>query len=92
MSLAAAQPTQPRLVPASSRDEVNRALAELRSASSTWAEMPLADRIRLAVQCLEGVAQVAPEWVTAACDAKGIAHDSPLAGEEIASGPLATVR
>jgi acyl-CoA reductase-like NAD-dependent aldehyde dehydrogenase len=83
---------QPRLEPASSRDEIDRSLAELRSASISWAEMPLAERIRLAAVCLEGVAEAAPEWVTAACDAKGIAADSPLAGEEIASGPLAAVR
>jgi aldehyde dehydrogenase (NAD(P)+) len=58
----------------------------------TWAEMPLAERIQIAQACLDGVVREAREWVMAACRAKNIAFDSPLAAEEIANGPLATVR
>jgi hypothetical protein len=76
----------------SSHEEVDRALAELQAAKASWAAMPIAERVRIAEQCLEGVASLAEEWVTWACRAKRIALDSPLAGEEIANGPLATVR
>lgn len=92
MSLATEPRTQDRNPRASSRDEVDRAVAELQSAKGGWAEMPLAERIRIAAQCLDGVADAASDSVAAACRAKGIAEDSPLAGEEIANGPLATVR
>ncbi|MEX2138063.1 MAG: aldehyde dehydrogenase family protein [Pirellulales bacterium] len=92
MSLATGPLTRARLSGTSLRDEIDRAVAELQTAKIAWADMPLAGRIQLAVQCLDGVAEVAGDWVAAACLAKGIAADSPLAGEEIANGPLATVR
>jgi acyl-CoA reductase-like NAD-dependent aldehyde dehydrogenase len=92
MSIAAAPPGKEAISRASSRDEIDRALAELRSAMSAWAEMPLAERIQVAQACLDGVAGEARAWVMAACRAKGIAVDSPLAAEEIGNGPLATAR
>jgi acyl-CoA reductase-like NAD-dependent aldehyde dehydrogenase len=92
MSLATAPLTEDRPSRDSSRDEVDRALADLQGAKLAWADMPLAERIRIAEHCLDGVNEAAADWVAAACRAKGIAEGSPLAGEEIASGPLATVR
>ncbi|MEX2016603.1 MAG: aldehyde dehydrogenase family protein, partial [Candidatus Hydrogenedentales bacterium] len=92
MSRATAPPTPTVLPRTSSRDEIDRALAELQAAKVVWAAMSLGERIQLAVRCLEGVAETAADWVAAACRAKGIAADSPFAGEEIANGPLATVR
>jgi acyl-CoA reductase-like NAD-dependent aldehyde dehydrogenase len=92
MSLATAPLTKDRLSRASSRDEVDHALADLQAAKTAWANMPLAERIRIAADCLDGVADVSVDWVAEACRAKGIAEDSPLASEEIANGPLATMR
>src|SRR5262249_17458634 len=42
--------------------------------------------------CLERTAQLAPEWVERACEAKGLAAGSPMRAEEVAAGPLATAR
>jgi acyl-CoA reductase-like NAD-dependent aldehyde dehydrogenase len=54
--------------------------------------MPIDAQLRVARRCAEGVARTAHDWVAASCRAKGIPFDSPLAGEEIANGPLATLR
>src|SRR5690348_173730 len=72
--------------------EIDGQLAELAAAKSRLAGLPLAERIRLAESCVEGTFRLAREWLAAACEAKGIALDSPLAGEELATGPLATTR
>ena len=92
MSLATERNSADRSPRESSHGEIDRALADLQAAKASWAALPIAERVRIAVQCLDGVAGVAREWVSAACRAKRIALHSPLAGEEIASGPLATVR
>ncbi len=54
--------------------------------------MGLLDRISLLEDCLGRVLLLASEWVESACEAKGISVGSPLRSEEIAAGPLATVR
>src|SRR5687768_13081478 len=92
MSIAAPPLDQEPASRDSSRDEIDHAVTELRSAMPAWAEMPLAQRIQIAQACLDGVVREAREWVMAACRAKSISFDSPLAAEEIANGPLATVR
>ncbi|HUY88440.1 MAG TPA: hypothetical protein VMV10_06880 [Pirellulales bacterium] len=78
-----------RLTP---NEEIDRQLAELDAAKSRFARHSLAERIQLAESCLEGTFRLANEWLAAGCEAKGIAVDSPLAGEELATGPLATTR
>ena len=78
-----------RLTP---NEEIDRQLAELATAKSRFAGLPLAERIRLAESCVEGTFRLAGEWLAAGCEAKGIALDSPLAGEELATGLLATTR
>ncbi|HEV3340937.1 MAG TPA: aldehyde dehydrogenase family protein [Pirellulales bacterium] len=72
--------------------EIDRLLAVLSDARHRWRDTPLAERIRLARQCGEGVFAAADDWVAAACQAKGIAPDGASAGEEIAAGPLAVLR
>ncbi|HEV7226247.1 MAG TPA: hypothetical protein VGN42_26305 [Pirellulales bacterium] len=75
-----------------SHEELDRALGDLAAAKARYRQASLAQRIRLAESCLEGTFRLANEWLRAACQAKGIAPDGPLAGEELASGPLATTR
>jgi hypothetical protein len=77
---------------ASPTAEIDRILAALSHARRRWREKPLAERVRLAEQCAEGVFTAADEWVAASCQAKGIAADGPPAAEEIAAGPLAVLR
>ncbi len=76
----------------STREEIDRNLITLASARSRFQTMSLDERISLAGACLEGTFRAAPEWNAAACQAKGIAPDSATAGEDVATGPLATVR
>jgi acyl-CoA reductase-like NAD-dependent aldehyde dehydrogenase len=91
MSPALSLPADPSMR-ADSPEELDRACADLQTAKNAWAATSLAERINIAEQCLAGAVEVSPEWLTAACRAKGIDVDSPHAGEEIASGPLAVVR
>jgi hypothetical protein len=81
-----------RSMHADSREQIDRACADLQAAKEPWAAVALSERIAIAARCLDGAADVATQWVDAACRAKSIDFDSPLAGEEIANGPLAVVR
>jgi acyl-CoA reductase-like NAD-dependent aldehyde dehydrogenase len=81
-----------RSVRANSQEEVDRACADLQAAKKAWTATGLSERIEIAARCLDGVGDVATDWVAAACRAKGIDVDSAVAGEEIANGPLAVVR
>jgi acyl-CoA reductase-like NAD-dependent aldehyde dehydrogenase len=91
MSLASTLPAD-RLMRTDSRAEIDRACTDLQAATNTWAATGLAERIDFAQRCLDGAAELSADWVAAACRAKGIEADSPLAGEEVASGPLAVIR
>ncbi len=75
-----------------SREQIDWALETLAAAKSRYKQLSLADRVALAEACLEGTFRLAGEWDVAACRAKGIAWQSPAAGEELAAGPLATIR
>jgi hypothetical protein len=78
--------------PAASIDEIHRYVAELAASKAKLARLSLSDRVALLQDCLERVVQLAPEWVEAACQAKGLAAYSPLRAEEIAAGPVSTAR
>ncbi len=79
------------LTPATN-ERIDRCVAELVAAKSRLANLSLAERIALMQDCLERVVKLAPEWVDAACDAKGLAPGNPLRAEEITAGPVATAR
>jgi acyl-CoA reductase-like NAD-dependent aldehyde dehydrogenase len=76
----------------STRENVDRAASDLSAARSRLGQLSLAARIELLEDCLARVAQLAPEWVDKACEAKGLASDSPMRGEEVAAGPVSTAR
>jgi acyl-CoA reductase-like NAD-dependent aldehyde dehydrogenase len=71
---------------------VNRCVGELAAARVRLSDTSLAERRALLDDCLDRLMQLAPEWVEAACEAKGIPAGSPLRAEEIANGPVATAR
>lgn len=64
-------------------------LAVLRAHAGEWAALPVAAKRALLGSLHAAVPRVAAEWVRLACEAKGIGVDSPLAGEEWMSGPMA---
>jgi Aldehyde dehydrogenase family len=73
-------------------EHVDRCVAELAAGRTRLSELSLAERRALLEDCLERVVQLAPEWVEAACEAKGLEAGSPLRAEEVAAGPMATAR
>lgn len=73
----------------SSVDAVVRRVAHQ---AATWRALDAGRRADILHSCMEGVVAVAEDWVTASCAAKGIAMDSPLAGEEWYTGPAIVLR
>ncbi len=73
-------------------EDLDRALADLQAAAPGWAKAPVEQRIALLDQVITDVVEAAEPWVRAACAAKEIDMDSPLAGEEWWPGPVLVVR
>jgi acyl-CoA reductase-like NAD-dependent aldehyde dehydrogenase len=71
---------------------VDRCVGELAAARNRLSTRSLAERRALLEECLDRVVALAPEWVEAACEAKGLAPGDPLRAEEIGAGPMATAR
>lgn len=72
--------------------DLGSAIADL-SQGANWLAGASLSRLReLADECSLGVVRVAKDWVRAACEAKHIGFDQPVAAEEILSGPTAVLR
>ncbi len=72
--------------------EVDALVARLAARKHDWTKVGTDERAVLLEKCIEHTLGVAHAWVRAACEAKGIALDSPRAGEEWLGGPMTTVR
>jgi acyl-CoA reductase-like NAD-dependent aldehyde dehydrogenase len=68
------------------------AVTDLSRGASKFSQTTTTQRIELAKRCLQGVFESAPQWVDAACKAKGIAEGSPPRAEEVTAGPLIAAR
>lgn len=77
---------------ASTPAEIDAAVAELKAGAVAFARLGAADRARLLRRCIPSLVAVAPGWVRAACEAKGIELGTPLEGEDWATGPFITIR
>ncbi len=73
-------------------EHVDQCVSELHAARERLSATSLNERRALLEDCLDRLMQVSPEWVEAACEAKGIPAGSPMRAEEIANGPVATAR
>lgn len=80
------------MIDATSFSELDRALTDLRVGSETFATLPLASRLVLLEQAMDGVMAVAEDWVNAGCEAKGLKPTEPVGGEEWLGGPMVTMR
>ena len=67
-------------------------VARLRETAPGWVRLAISDRIAVADSMQAGYLRIARRSVEAACAVKGISADSPLAGEEWATGPWSVVR
>ncbi len=79
--LAALQPTPTA--------DLDRQVARLQAEKDTWAKLPIARKVALLHSLVRRTGACAERWTHAALDAKGLPHNSPLAGEEWTSGPWA---
>src|SRR6266498_4161596 len=68
---------------------LDRDVAALYSSAGEWVTTPLAEKRKLLEALCVATAQIADEWVRVSCQGKGIAPNSPAAGEEWMSGPYA---
>jgi acyl-CoA reductase-like NAD-dependent aldehyde dehydrogenase len=74
------------------RARLDQTVTELTNRKDYWAQLPLPLKIEYARSVLEGLGRTASGQVQAALEAKGIAADSPLAGEDWLGGPYVTTR
>src|SRR6185436_14170347 len=68
--------------PATSSPELDRKLGRLREQAREFARLPIAKKVELLEDIHRRTYEVSTEWVRAACNAKGISLDAPVAGEE----------
>lgn len=71
---------------------LDSAIDELASGAKQLLTMPLGKQRELVDACVEGVARNANAWVEAACKAKRLSPDAPIASEEILVGPGSLLR
>src|SRR5258708_27703086 len=71
--------------------ELDRAVAIVAEQRQAFARLAPAEKALLLQSTLPLFAEVAEPWVKAACAAKGLPADRPLAGEEWYGGPVVTL-
>jgi acyl-CoA reductase-like NAD-dependent aldehyde dehydrogenase len=77
---------------ATSRPDLDRAVAAVRSKAREFARLPPRAKADLLRGILPRIVDSGRDWVVAACRAKGISPSAPVAGEEWIAGPMVTVR
>lgn len=85
-------PEGPHSITASSTEELDAAVEVLRANKGSWAATSIERRIAYLEGIMERTAAVAEKWVRAACSAKGISFDAPVAAEEWHGGPVLLIR
>ena len=71
---------------------LDQAVAALVQRRREFARLPVAEKVALLRATAPLLAAVSNDWVTAACQAKEIAVDSAMAGEEWLAGPAPSAR
>jgi len=66
---------------------VDAVVSRVSHQANTWRALDASRRADILQSCMQGVFDNAQTWVERTCEAKGIAMDSPLAGEEWYTGP-----
>jgi acyl-CoA reductase-like NAD-dependent aldehyde dehydrogenase len=72
--------------------ELDRAVQAVRDRAQEFARQPISRKLALLNEVMLGIERVAPDWVRSGCQAKGLAFDTPAAGEEWLAGPMITMR
>lgn len=66
---------------------IDRAIAELQASKGSWSALDLNEKLSMLREMRTKAGSTARTWVEAACRAKGLSMDTPLAGEEWIAGP-----
>ncbi len=69
-------------IQASTQEAMDNAVQALQANKQNWVTRSIQNRISIIDTIINNFATIAPQWVASSCQAKGIAEDSPLAGEE----------
>ena len=72
--------------------DLDQSLQKLSHGAAQLQSLSIGQRLDLVLQCIAGVDRLAQRWITAACEAKKIDRNSPVASEEITTGPISTIR
>jgi acyl-CoA reductase-like NAD-dependent aldehyde dehydrogenase len=73
-------------IPPSTQESIDAAVQALQEHKDAWVALSNRERIAILDKLINDFAAIAPRWVTVSLQAKGIADDSPLVGEEWAAG------
>ena len=76
----------------STQEEMDAAIQTLQAHKDAWVTLGIDERISLLDRLIKDFATLADRMVAACCEAKGIAADSPLVGEEWSIGPFAILK
>src|SRR5712692_9019953 len=70
----------------STRNEMDAAVQTLQAHKDAWVARSTPERIAIVDELIKDFAAIAPRWVAACIQAKGIPEDSPTVGEEWGAG------
>jgi aldehyde dehydrogenase (NAD(P)+) len=78
--------------PPTQQPQLDALLSRLSDQARHFARLIVPQKIELLRELSRRTHEVSEKWVSAACQAKGIALDAPVAGEEWIAGPAVTLR
>src|SRR5260370_33847632 len=76
----------------STQDEMDAAILTLQKQKQAWVQISASDRVAIVDTLIRDFAAIAPRWVEASVQAKGIQPDSPNVGEEWAAGAWPVIK
>ncbi len=75
-----------------SQEALDAAVLALHAKKDAWVALPIDERIVILERLIHDFADIAPRWVAALLQAKGLAADSPARGEEWGAGAYPVVK
>ena len=85
-------PEPPAPVPPTPIARVDELVGRVASKKDAWLAVGIPQRIEYLRRAIDGVLEVADDWVAGGCALKGIARGDALEGEEWIAGPYPTIR
>src|SRR5215813_6227483 len=85
-------PTAASDIRPSSQQSMDAAIADLQAKKDAWVQVPIRKRIILLDRLIRDCNAIAPRWVAACTQAKGIQANAHTVGEEWATGPYTLIR